>query len=120
MVSGLSPLIISKSSSWAGEISLGSSRDVAELSHQWKQALLSALKPFFKYLRLQLWRASLGFSFYEEERQKASLPIEVSKALALLNHKQCSVRSLVDICAIITFWHSAISLATFACEDHGH
>ena len=61
VVSSLSLLIISKSSSWARETSLGYSWDEVELSSHWKQVPLSTLRNFFKYLRLAILKSLFGF-----------------------------------------------------------
>lgn len=54
-----------------------------------------------------------------KKQRKLVCQQKFSKTVALLNHKKCSAWSLVDICAIFTFWHGAISLAIFACERPG-
>lgn len=61
VVSSLSLLIISKSSSWARETSLGYSWDEVELSSHWKQVPLSTLRNFSKYLRLAILKSLFGF-----------------------------------------------------------
>lgn len=114
MVSSLAVFIISKPHSWARETSLGYSWNVAELSSQWKQAPLSTLKKLFKYIRLAILKILFGFLLLG--RRKRICQWKFSKALALLNHKEYSAWSQVNIFWILTFCHGAISLATFVCE----